>query len=395
MADITFVFLLLVVLVVLVRPITALFHEVGHAIPAMLITRQNVTVFIGSYGDKRKGIRLHMGLLEIWFRYNFFAWQIGLCTYPAKDVSVKSRILIILAGPLASSLIALTACYLTFVMDLHGAIKLILVVFLGCALFDLVVNLVPSKTPFKLFNGDIAYNDGYRLKQLLRQNSLPKAYAAAVEEYNRKNFKEASGQVSKLIANGLKEEQAFRIAISAYTQVNDYDAAKGMVEEFSLLHEMNAEDCGSAGLVYCQLELYTEGLEYFKRSLQLDADNKYTLNNMGYTLNLLGRYEEATLILSRAIEVDGTFADAYSNRGLSKFQLGMDAEGMLNIKRCFELDPDNSYGYRNLGIYHLEKKEYGEALPLFRKAKELDINTHLIDLLIQQAASPIHADSSN
>ena len=41
--------------------------------------------------------------------------------------------------------------------------------------------------------------------------------------------------------------------------------------------------------------------------------------------------------------------------------------------------------YRNLGIYHLDQKEYDEALNLFKKAKELDDTTHMIDELIRKA----------
>jgi hypothetical protein len=48
------------------------------------------------------------------------------------------------------------------------------------------------------------------------------------------------------------------------------------------------------------------------------------------------------------------------------------------------LDPDNSYGYRNLGIYHFDRGEYDEAFRLFKKAKEMKAETHMIDALIKE-----------
>ena len=69
------IFFGLFLLVVITRPFTVLFHELGHAIPAMLMTKQGATVYVGSYGDKKQSFQLALGGLEIWFRYNPFKWR--------------------------------------------------------------------------------------------------------------------------------------------------------------------------------------------------------------------------------------------------------------------------------------------------------------------------------
>ena len=102
-------------------------------------------------------------------------------------------------------------------------------------------------------------------------------------------------------------------------------------------------------------------------------------------MNLSNKFEEAIPLFDQAIEIDKTFAYSYNNRGLAKIKTGNAEEGLEDIKDSFKLDENNSYNYRNLGIYHLDKGEYAKALDLFRKAKELDSTTHMIDELIKEA----------
>jgi hypothetical protein len=73
-------------LVLITRPVTVLLHELGHAIPAILLTRQKVTIYIGSHGDPKKSLKFKLGLLEGYFRYNPFDWNRGLCVPSARSI---------------------------------------------------------------------------------------------------------------------------------------------------------------------------------------------------------------------------------------------------------------------------------------------------------------------
>jgi hypothetical protein len=155
--------LLYALLFLCARALTVVFHELGHAIPAMLLSRQRVGVFIGSYGDTTKSRNITLGLLEIWFTPNPFTWQTGLCVPSAKEISVNRQIIYTVTGPLASFVIAALACYLAFSFSLHGSIKSFLIVFVFSSLYDLITNLSPSNTPIRLANGSVTYNDGHSL----------------------------------------------------------------------------------------------------------------------------------------------------------------------------------------------------------------------------------------
>jgi tetratricopeptide (TPR) repeat protein len=374
--------LILIGLVLISRPLTVLFHELGHAIPAILLTKQKATIYIGSYGDPKRSIKINFGMLAIFFRYNPFAWRLGLCVPSAKSVSINRQIVYTLAGPLASLIIATIACYFTFAYDLHGFLKLFLIIFLGSAFLDLLVNLIPNEIPIKLYDGSVAYNDGYSLKQLFYYKRLPKEYSDAANLYNEQKFADAAVLFEKLLAD-TKDENIFRLAISSYLQDKNYGKAKELSDAFSLTGKLNSDDLSNIALSYSQLGFHDEALELYNKSLHLNPDNKYSLNNKGYTLNLLDKFEDAISLFDKAIELDKDFAYSYNNRGLAKIKLGRTEEGLQDINRSFELDPDNSYGYRNLGIYHFDKGEFDEALRLFTKAKELDSTTHMIDELLQ------------
>jgi len=374
--------LILIGLVLLARPLTVLFHELGHAILVILLTKQRATIYIGSYGDPKRSIKINFGVLAIFFRYNPFAWRLGLCVPSAKSASINRQIIYTLAGPLTSLIIATIACYFTFAYDLHGFLKLFLIVFLGSAFLDLLVNLIPNQTPIKLYDGSIAYNDGYSLKQLFYFKRMPKEYSDAAAFYNEQRFGEAAILFESILSE-IKDENVYRLAISSYLQDKNYRKAKELSDAFALTGKMNSDDLSNIALSYSQLGRHDEAIELYDKSLQLSPTNKFSLNNKGYTLNLINRYEEAIPFFNRAIELDKDFAYSYNNRGLAKIKLGKTEEGLLDINHSFQLEPNSSYAYRNLGIYHFDKGEFNEALKLFIKARDLDATTYMIEDLIK------------
>ncbi|HCS20317.1 MAG TPA: hypothetical protein DIW47_07110 [Bacteroidetes bacterium] len=375
------------VLISITRPLTVLFHELGHAIPAILMTRKAVSIYIGSYGDPKGSVHFRVGLLDVWFKYNPFLWRLGLCVPSARPISINKQIIYTLTGPLTSFVIAAVSCYITFAFDLHGSVKLVLVVFLFSSVFDLIVNLTPRETPFQLYDGRLTYNDGYQLKQLFSYKRFSKEYKFVVGLYDQEKFTEAAVSLDAIIKRGVKDGNIYRLAISSHQQVKNYNQAKVITDAFIIYGKLKSEDYTNAGLSYSRLGQHDRAMELYDKSLELNPHNTYSLNNKGFTLIELNKFEEAIPIFDQAIKSDKTFSYAYANRGLAKIKIGKTKEGLDDINYSIKLDENNSYAYRNLGIYHLDKGENSTALDLFKKAKELDGTTHLIDELIDEADS--------
>ena len=148
-------------------PLIILIHELGHAIPAILLTQQPVNIYIGSYGNPDESIKCTIGKLKIFLRYKPYAWRRGLCVLSATNVSVNHRIIYILCGPITSTLLSILSLWLAIHFDVHGAIKLVLLLFFFISIVDLTGNIIPISRPIKLHNGNIIYNDGYQLMKLL------------------------------------------------------------------------------------------------------------------------------------------------------------------------------------------------------------------------------------
>jgi hypothetical protein len=50
--------------------VTVALHELGHAIPALLMTRDEVTIYIGSFGNPYSSFHFTTGRLKFCCKYN-------------------------------------------------------------------------------------------------------------------------------------------------------------------------------------------------------------------------------------------------------------------------------------------------------------------------------------
>ncbi len=379
------IILVLIVLVVITRPFTVLFHELGHAIPAILLTKEGATVYVGSYGDKRQSFKINIGGLEIWFRYNPIKWRGGLCIPKAEDISLNKRAIYTLCGPLFSLFIAACIFYLTLSYDLHGSVKLICAFALGSTILDLFTNLIPHK--IKVADGSTLFSDGYLLFNLQKLKKFPNEYADAVESYANKEYEKTAKIFEDFINRGLVNEDVYRYASTSNIFIKNHEKAHEIQKEFESKYELNADDFYNLGLTSSLLNLEEDKAKYFEKSLALNPEHSYSLNAIGYELNKKGEFNQAIAIFDKAIEVQNDFAYAYNNRGHAKIEIGQFDEGLKDIQYSLQLDNDNSYVYRNLGIYHLKRNENEEALKYFLQSKQIDKDTDLIDEFINKATA--------
>lgn len=362
-----------------IRPIVTLSHELGHATMILLLTRQQVTIYIGSYGDPNRCIYFKLGMLEFRVKYNPLLWSRGLCVATKKGVTVNEQIIYIASGALIPFFISIICCYFSFRFNVHGAIKFLSALFVLSFVIDVCTNIIPSKRKIILHNGSAINNDGYILKNLFYQKRLLSKYGKAIGLYNNKQYEKAGSVFSDMLLKGVSDNTVYKLAISSYVLSKNYSKAKELFDKFLCISTPDSEDLTYAGIIYSYYEQYDLSLEYFEKSLGLDPDNVYSLINKGYVLNTIHKYEESIPLFDKAIRIDNTFAVSYSGRGLAKVRTRMFEDGLMDINHAIKLDPLNSYGYCNLGIYHYDNKEYKKALDLFKKAKELDSTTNKID----------------
>jgi tetratricopeptide (TPR) repeat protein len=360
-----------------------LFHELGHALPVMLLTREGAIIYIGSYGNEKHSFKLTFGKLDIWFRYNPIGWQGGICIPKAEEIPLNRQFIYIISGPIFSFCIASILFYLTFAYNLHGSLKLICAFAFGSTILDLFSNLIPRRIMLK--DGSTIYSDGYYLYHINNLKKFPKECFNAIEYYNNNDYENSARMFKALISNNIVTEDIYRHAYVSCMFIQDYESALNILKEMKYNYEINSDDYYNFGVVCNHLKLNEEKTKYYKKSIELNPDNSYTLNAIGYELNSQREYETAITYFEQAIKIENEFAYAFNNRGHAKIEMGKLEEGLADINFSLELDKENSYAYRNLGIYYLKTKNYNKALNEFKKAKEMNNQTDLIDELIMEA----------
>lgn len=369
------------------RPLVAFFHELGHAIPLLFMTEEDVTIYIGSYGETKNNLKLKLGKLEINFKYNLFKFHGGLCTTKYADLTTNQTILYIASGPFASLIVALFSCIMAYTFDLPDFLSILFFVFLFYSFFDLIINIIPSKSPIILEDGTFTFNDGEMIARCLKSNRYSEKYANAVNFYNEKKYNDSLKLFNELLNDGLIDDMIFRLKISCHLLLKEHESAFKNLKILKSKFSFNSDDYSNFAFLQSKFDNHLLALESYDKSLDINPKNQISLNNKGYTLNMLEKFEEAIIYFDRAIEENPKMAYAYNNRGLAKIKLGQIEEGLSDLNYSHDLDPDNSYYYRNIGIYHQDRGELQLALEFYHKSKFLDSETHNIDVLIKEVKS--------
>jgi tetratricopeptide (TPR) repeat protein len=262
-------------------------------------------------------------------------------------------------------------------------IKVAMALFGGSALFDYFISMRNDSRPIAVHNGEIAYNDGYNLRQIFRWGRQ-RDFKLGINAVQKNDMAMASEHFQNLLRRGNKDSVLYRLAINACYGAGNYDQALFLHHQYVTLHVPSADDLVTLGLVHLGLEQTEACINNFKQALEMVPDHLYALNNLGFVYNKLEQYEMALEHLDKCILKDASFVHAYSNRGLTKLKTGKEEEGLMDLNHALELDPNNAYAHRNYGIYHFDKGQYNEALKYFEKARQIDPWTDDIDGYLKQ-----------
>ena len=376
-------FLLWIAIVLLSRSITTFFHEMGHAIPALIYTDGPVTVYIGSYGDISRSLKLSTGRFTIYFKFNLFQWRMGLCSHAGVDGIIASFI-IILGGPLMSMVIS---SFLIIYMVKNGAsdaMASIFGVFILSAIWDFIVNIYPSKTPMLLHDGGHIYSDGYQLNRLFQLLTYPEGYINARRFYTDEKYNEAIEELKIVLNNGFKKREIYRLLCDCLEKVGNYTDAIKYYEEYYKNLKFQTEDYIHLGVLFLKKGEYQQALNSLEQALHKDYSNAQTINYKGMALLQMGYTETAIKEFTSAIHFAPKLADAYRNRGYAKIKLDQLDEAYNDLQAALGKDSNSPYNHLYLGKYFEKKWQFAEALEQYEKAKKMGISYHGIDFDIAE-----------
>jgi len=371
-----------ILLVFFTRIITTLIHELGHAIPSLMFTDGEVAIHIGSYGDDKNSFKIDLGRLKAFFKIDIVKWNIGLCQHQAAKTYLQN-ILIVLGGPIFSVMIGVILLFLLNVKTWSDEIVFIFAFFIFSSVWDFLSNIIPTKTPIIMHDGSVTYNDGFHLVQLMKESKLPPTYFEGLDFLNEKKYEQAISSFKTLIETGHDKKNIRLLLVESLTHAKKYNEA---VDQINILFEkkqIQIHDFNSIGYLQIKKGDFTNAIISLNKYLYKNYQDATALTNRGFSYLQLGEYEKSIQDLNSAILHNPKSAQAYNNRGLAKVRLGQTTEGLADINKSKSLDDSNAHVFLHLGYYFQKINQPKEAHKNFQKAKDMEIDFHGIDYLIE------------
>ncbi len=154
----------------------------------------------------------------------------------------------------------------------------------------------------------------------------------------------------------------------AYSLVDNYANALGLIEESIRLQPNNPEALGQLGHVYSKMNQDEKAVDAYTRSLSLDPDNYRTSYGLGIAYMRLHKYQEAIAPLQQCTRTKPDFPDGFYNLGLTYQSL----DQLENAARAFEefvkINPGPAWtGLNQLGSIYMKLEQYDKAIQAFEE----------------------------
>ena len=369
-------FLLVVVCILaimLLRSVTTIFHELGHAIPALIFTKEQVKVYIGSYGDDYKTKSFSLGRLQFFFRLNLMDWKIGMCTHKA-STSRWQNIIIILGGPIASILISIPLVIALLNVALPQWLFYLLLCFVFGAIIDFFVNIIPNE--YSSIYGRAVYSDGTQLIRELALLSSSKEYLEVLEMVQLEKYQQAIDRCHLLHTQQKMETGIYDLHIRSLVQMNQYDEALEVYQTKRASAKLKNDDYFLVGTIYMKMENYQEAIKYFDHCFVTDGMNPKLLSNMSKCHINLGNYRFALRDAIAAIHNDETLLEPYINKGIALIKLKEYQGAYHCLHFALENDEQDPRIPFYLGLLYEENNKPLVAYEFYQKADELNCKEH-------------------
>ena len=151
---------------IIFMPVLTLLHELGHAIPALIFTKEKVIVDIGN-SNLNKKIKLNRLVIKLNGYKSLTDVSYGYINWTPLDSNKMKSVFMILGGPLTSLIVSiLLYIYLINVSLPYILIKLLDALFLF-SLFQFLLTILPMKYFYNPYSGHTS--DGYKILQDLKK----------------------------------------------------------------------------------------------------------------------------------------------------------------------------------------------------------------------------------
>lgn len=121
--------------------------------------------------------------------------------------------------------------------------------------------------------------------------------------------------------------------------------------------------------LHAQAGRHQAALDDYEVLLRQHPDDARNWFNLGYVLELLGRWDEALAAFRRASDLSPDLDRAWYGQGLVLIRLQRFDEAIAALKRNTELQPMSPYGWYQLARAHVDSRQPDEAVRIIRHLK--------------------------
>ncbi|MHC1684133.1 MAG: hypothetical protein AB6733_14455 [Clostridiaceae bacterium] len=156
---------LIIIVILLMTQVSNIIHELGHAIPALLFSRDKVTIVVGRNNEKI--VKFKIKRLTFIFRgYNFI---FSATDYKTIYMKPKQQIATFAGGPVISFIFGESLSLIGRSIT-NDIVKNIVIIIAYYFIFQFVATIIPVIYP-KWFLGYGGYpSDGYKISTVIKNN---------------------------------------------------------------------------------------------------------------------------------------------------------------------------------------------------------------------------------
>ncbi len=371
-------------LVLCIRPITTFIHEMGHALPALWFTDQEVTIYVGSYGDTDNSSRFQLGRLTIYLQFNLFYWDMGLCTFHGRLNNTQSFITI-LGGPLLSLLLAAYLFNLMISNAYSDGVATMLALFIISSVWDFFINIIPRNGLMNTHSTEAIMNDGAQLVRLIRLGKGAQEYQQELHKLKTTPEEANIDRLMELMHQSKYPLQMLDEIVPPLIEQKQHDQALELLQEYHNKKHLKTYHYLLLGDIYRAQGKAHDALQAYERYWYYHFNDPATLNKKAAVLMDTGQYHVAADDIRISLEMQPfQNTDALFNR--VRYHLHeRDFEAVKNDLVQIESEsPQNPQLFYFQGRYHEEKWDYQEAIECYEKAAAAGASQHDIPMRIEE-----------
>jgi tetratricopeptide (TPR) repeat protein len=228
--------------------------------------------------------------------------------------------------------------------------------------------LLATETLEELFHSKRLTEENYQeLVELVQTDRYSEAQELLSESFNQEDRSVKKSKLTFFLQ--LLEGSALLAAGENLAALELFDAA--------LAEDESIDAWIMRGYSLDELGRYEEAISSYDRAILIKPDDHDIWNNRGISLDNLGRYEEAIASYDQAISIEPDKKyEAWRGRGISLRKLGRYEDAIASYDRAISINPDDYQAIHNKGFAYFKWGKYVESIDCYNQAISIEADRY-------------------